>query len=309
MDVLLYSKFSSASKQLILQLQQTPEILETITVICIDNKLIRAQILADVKIKFKYLPCFIRLNEDTGIFDIYEGKIAFDFFASLQQQVKHVQFKDMQIEPEIHQQPRVAQPVQLSQLSNPSRPVSREKIENVENTENVETRKQTPLTKTAILKQKAQETESQRQLHDLKDFKRKEEFIKNQNTSVKKPNKIATSFQPKKMAFTPIEELDLDSDTLVDINDINDVDENNEKTDDNEDTDERYERDERDENMDEKEEKGKKNGISTYTHIPKNKDTDFSDREIKSKQAETNASKNTGSILSKAMRMQKERGS
>ena len=105
------------------------------------------------------------------------------------------------------------------------------------------------------------------------------------------------------MAFTPIEELDLDSDTLVDINDINDVDENNEKTDDNEDT------DERDEDMDEKEEKGKKNGISTYTHIPKNKDTDFSDREIKSKQAETNASKNTGSILSKAMRMQKERGS
>ena len=300
MDVLLYSKFSSASKQLILQLQQTPEILETITVICIDNKLIRAQILADVKIKFKYLPCFIRLNEDTGIFDIYEGKIAFDFFASLQQQVKHVQFKDMQIEPEIPQQPRVAQPVQLSQLSNPSRPVSREKIENVENVENVETRKQTPLTKTAILKQKAQETESQRQLHDLKDFKRKEEFIKNQNTSVKKPNKIATSFQPKKMAFTPIEELDLDSDTLVDIND---VDENNEKTDDNEDT------DERDEDMDEKEEKGKKNGISTYTHIPKNKDTDFSDREIKSKQAETNASKNTGSILSKAMRMQKERGS
>lgn len=302
MDVLLYSKFSSASKQLILQLQQTPEILETITVICIDNKLIRAQILADVKIKFKYLPCFIRLNEDTGIFDIYEGKIAFDFFASLQQQVKHVQFKDMQIEPEIPQQPRVAQPVQLSQLSNPSRPVSREKIEKIENVENVETRKQTPLTKTAILKQKAQETESQRQLHDLKDFKRKEEFIKNQNTS-KKPNKIATSFQPKKMAFTPIEELDLDSDTLVDIND---VDENNEKTDDNEDTDER---DERDEDMDEKEEKGKKNGISTYTHIPKNKDTDFSDREIKSKQAETNASKNTGSILSKAMRMQKERGS
>ena len=71
----------------------------------------------------------------------------------------------------------------------------------------------------------------------------------------------------------------------------------------------RDERDERDEDMDEKEEKGKKNGISTYTHIPKNKDTDFSDREIKSKQAETNASKNTGSILSKAMRMQKERGS
>ena len=54
MDVLLYSKFSNASKQLILQLQQTPDILETITVTCVDNKMIRAQILADEKIKFKY---------------------------------------------------------------------------------------------------------------------------------------------------------------------------------------------------------------------------------------------------------------
>ena len=145
MNALLYSKFSPASKQLILQLQQTPEILETITVICIDNKLIRAQILSDTKIKFKYLPCFIRLTEDTGIFDIYEGKNAFDFFTSLQQQVKHVQFKDMQSENEIHEKPHITQPVQLT---NHSLQLSPEKIES---------HKQTSVTKTAMIKQKAHE--------------------------------------------------------------------------------------------------------------------------------------------------------
>jgi len=302
MDVLLYSKFSNASKQLILQLQQTPDILETITVTCVDNKMIRAQILADEKIKFKYLPCFIRLNDDTGIFDIYEGKNAFDFFTSLQQQIKNVQH-----DAEIPQQSRLVQSVKLPSPS--PRPLSREKVESIESVESVETietPKQMPVTKISTLKQKAHETGTQRQLHDLK---RKEEFTKTQNTSKKAPNKITTSFQPKKMTFTPIEELDFDSDaqidTLVDINDINEETEEREETEENEETEEREEKEE----SSQKTQKEQKKGISTYTHIPKNKDTDFSEREIKSKQAETNAGKNTGSILSKAMRMQKERGS
>jgi len=301
MDVLLYSKFSNASKQLILQLQQTPDILETITVTCVDNKMIRAQILADEKIKFKYLPCFIRLNDDTGIFDIYEGKNAFDFFTSLQQQIKNAQ-RDV----EMPQQSRLVQSVKLPSPSPSPRPLSREKVETVETIESVETietPKQMPVTKISTLKQKAHETGTQRQLHDLK---RKEEFTKTQNTSKKAPNKITTSFQPKKMTFTPIEELDFDSDaqidTLVDINDINEETEEREETEEDEETEEKEE-------SSQKTQKEQKKGISTYTHIPKNKDTDFSEREIKSKQAETNAGKNTGSILSKAMRMQKERGS
>jgi hypothetical protein len=60
MDVLLYSKFSPASKQLMLQLQQTPELLESLTITCIDNKLIRKQILSDEKIKIKN--CYNILN-------------------------------------------------------------------------------------------------------------------------------------------------------------------------------------------------------------------------------------------------------
>jgi hypothetical protein len=57
----------------------------------------------------------------------------------------------------------------------------------------------------------------------------------------------------------------------------------------------------------EKDEKELSTSISTYTHIPKNVNSEFSEREVRSKQAEINASKNTGSILSKAMKMQKER--
>jgi hypothetical protein len=88
MDVLLYSKFSNASKKLLSQLQKTPVLLESISLVCIDNKKIRDKILNDEKIKVQGVPCFIRLNEETGNFDIFEGHSAFDFFTSMQNAIK-----------------------------------------------------------------------------------------------------------------------------------------------------------------------------------------------------------------------------
>jgi hypothetical protein len=50
--------------------------------------------------------------------------------------------------------------------------------------------------------------------------------------------------------------------------------------------------------------------INTYTHIDKNENSDFDDREILSKKADSTISKNEGgNLLAKAMRMQKERDS
>lgn len=277
MDVLLYSKFSPASKQLMLQLQQTPELLESLTITCIDNKLIRKQILSDEKIKINHLPCFIRLNDQTGNFDIYEGQNAFDFFTTLQAQYRQP----------VLQNYNFTQPQPIPEPEN--------EIRYETETENEPEPKNKPIqpkqTKQNI-KQKAQQEESQRHQSELKDMKRKEEFIKNQSkdTNRKAPptvkNKLSTSL--KTVTFTPIEDLGLEN--------LQDVDELEEKDDENENDEEN-----------EKEEKELTTSISTYTHVPKNVNSEFSEREVRSKQAEMNASKNTGSILSKAMKMQKER--
>lgn len=273
MDVLLYSKFSQASKKLMLQLQQTPELLESLTITCIDNKLIRKQILSDEKVKINHLPCFIRLNDQTGNFDIYEGQNAFDFFTTLQTQF---------------QQP-VSQNYNFTQPQPPIPPKYQEPENEIEY-ENEPIQPPMPQKQTKQnIKQKAQQEESQRHQSELKDMKRKEEFIKNQSkdTNRKAPptvkNKLSTSL--KTVTFTPIEDLELEN--LQDIDELED--------------------EEKDGENDEKDEKESSTSISTYTHIPKNTNSEFSEREVRSKQAEINASKNTGSILSKAMKMQKER--
>jgi hypothetical protein len=278
MDVLLYSKFSPASKQLMLQLQQTPELLESLTITCIDNKLIRKQILSDEKIKINHLPCFIRLNDQTGNFDIYEGQNAFDFFTTLQTQ---------------YRQP-VLQNYNFTQPQPVPPPENEIKYESESEPEPENKPIQPKQTKQNI-KQKAQQEESQRHQSELKDMKRKEEFIKNQSkdTNRKAPptvkNKLSTSL--KTVTFTPIEDLGLEN--LQDVDDLEEKDDENENGENGE--------------KDEKDEKELSTSISTYTHIPKNVNSEFSEREVRSKQAEMNASKNTNSILSKAMKMQKER--
>lgn len=284
MDVLLYSKFSPASKQLMLQLQQTPELLESLTITCIDNKLIRKQILSDEKVKINHLPCFIRLNDQTGNFDIYEGQNAFDFFTTLQTQFQQPVSQNYNF---TQPQPPIPQKYQ--------EPENEIKYENEYENEPI----QPPMPQKQIkknIKQKAQQEESQRHQSELKDMKRKEEFIKNQSkdTNRKAPptvkNKLSTSL--KTVTFTPIEDLELEN-----LQDIDELEDNDEKDGEN---------DENDEN-DNKDDKELSTSISTYTHIPKNVNSEFSEREVRSKQAEMNASKNTGSILSKAMKMQKER--
>jgi hypothetical protein len=284
MDVLLYSKFSPASKQLMLQLQQTPELLESLTITCIDNKLIRKQILSDEKVKINHLPCFIRLNDQTGNFDIYEGQNAFDFFTTLQTQFQQPVSQNYNF---TQPQPPISQKYQ--------EPENEIKYENEYENEPI----QPPMPQKQIkqnIKQKAQQEESQRHQSELKDMKRKEEFIKNQSkdTNRKAPptvkNKLSTSL--KTVTFTPIEDLELEN-----LQDIDELEDNEEKDGEN---------DENDEN-DNKDDKELSTSISTYTHIPKNVNSEFSEREVRSKQAEMNASKNTGSILSKAMKMQKER--
>jgi hypothetical protein len=91
MDVLLFSKFSESSTKLLKQLSQTPELIESFNIVCIDNKKIRNQILNDKKIKIKNVPCLIRLNDKTNNFDIFQDQNVFDYFTNLQNQLKQLE--------------------------------------------------------------------------------------------------------------------------------------------------------------------------------------------------------------------------
>ena len=225
MDVLLYSKFSNASKKLLSQLQKTPVLLESISLVCIDNKKIRDKILNDEKIKVQGVPCFIRLNEETGNFDIFEGHSAFDFFTSMQNAIKEK-------ENAIKQEQENAKAIKQEQLLLQQRMLQQQLDEK-------------PKKKVEF----AQENERQ-----PKEFSRGQDF-----ETLPKIGKLKTS-----MTFTPIEDLDLDMES--------------------------------------------EKGISTFVHIDKNEHSDFSEREVSSKQAEQTLKVNAGgNLLAKAMKMQKER--
>jgi len=248
MDVLLYSKYSNSSKKLISQLEQTPELIETLNITCIDNKHIREQILSDQKIKVNVLPCLIRLNETTKNFDIYEGQNAFDFFTSLQNQIAAVKNQERE---RIEMQRLEREQLEMQRLE---RVRERERLE-------TEMSERQALEKQNLEKKKSSKVEKvDKDL--LKNAKNQEsERHSSQNKFEEFKNKKVVS-EPVK--FTTIDELDLDD------------------------------------------EKGdQENSINTYTHVERNQDSDFSERDVNSKKAEMSV-KGT-SILSKAMQMQKER--
>lgn len=238
MDVLLYSKFSNESNKLMKQLSNTPELLSSLTILCIDNKKIRDKIVNDEKIKVKGLPCLIRLNDDTGNFDIFEGSNAFDFFTKLQQQIfqNEKEERERMIKLELDRERELKE----RERELKEREHERELREN-ELKKEIERKKSQQFKSTnSNIIQEAKRQEQLRQQDQSKD------------TSLKKKE------PEKKVSFTPIEDLE-------DLEDIS---------------------------------------ISSYTHVPKTDNSDFSERDQMDKAFSKQSS---GSLLSKAMQMQKER--
>lgn len=106
MDVLLYSKFSNESKKLLDQLEKMPDVLSSLSLLCIDNKEVRKRIMNDEKIKVNGVPCFIQLNDETGNYDIYEGDNATNFFKKIQQGIELQIVEKKRQEMEIERQQR-----------------------------------------------------------------------------------------------------------------------------------------------------------------------------------------------------------
>lgn len=268
MDVLLYSKYSNASKQLMSQLQKTPELIDSLTLTCIDNKDIRQRILNDQKIKIKTIPCLIRLNDETNNFDIFEGQTVFDFFTSLQESIKRnqeLELRKKEIEElDLRKQEMEALELRKQELERRERQMKQEEeIEFIKEKEITSKIKKTEKNKGETILSEAKRQEAERQeAHRIQSQKYVKFENTNQEPKTTKP-KISTSIQSDKISFTPIDELDIDI------------------------------------NEDEV--------INTYTHVEKTENSEFNDREIGAKHAETAVSKSTGSLLSKAMKMQKER--
>ena len=235
MDVLLYSKFSHESNKLMKQLSTTPELLSSLTILCIDNKKIRDKIMNDEKIKVKGLPCFIRLNDDTGNYDIFEGSNAFDFFTNLQQQI----FLN---EKEVRE--RMLRENELKQREQERENELKERERDLREIE----------LKKEIERKKSQQFKSANS-NIIQEAKR-QEHLRQQDQS--KDTTLKKKEPEKKVLFTPIEDLD-------DLEDIS---------------------------------------ITTYTHVPKTENSDFSERDQMDKAFTKQSS---GSLLSKAMQMQKER--
>ena len=254
MDVLLYSKFSNASKKLLAQLQKTPELLESISLVCIDNKKIREKILNDEKIKVEGVPCFIRLNEETGNFDIFEGHNAFDFFITMQNTIKENKEKEHRLI-QLEQQ---RQQLEQQRMIHQQRQIKND-IDDYNDDDDDESDEK-PKKKVEFSLKEAKRQENERHINQTKQGKDPKEFSRGTDfETLPKSGKLKTS-----MTFTPIEDLDLDLD--------------NEK------------------------------GISTFVHIDKNEHSDFSEREVSSKQAEQTLKTNAGgNLLAKAAKMQKER--
>ena len=235
MDVLLYSKFSNESNKLMKQLSNTPDLLASLTTLCIDNKKVRDKIINDEKVKVTGLPCLIRLNDETGNFDIFEGSNAFDFFTKLQQQIKHENELKLEHERELKLEREREHEHELKLERERELKLERERELKLE----LERKKNQQFKSSNVnIIQEAKRQEQLRQQDQTKDVTRKE--------------------PGKKVSFTPIEDLE----------DLED------------------------------------NSINTYTHVSKTDNSDFSERDQMDK---TYSSQKSGSLLSKAMQMQKER--
>ena len=119
-NIVLYSKFSPASRKIVEMIEN----LSNFNLLCIDNKKIRDRISKSEKLNVKEVPCIIRVYQDTGYAESFEGERAFRLVKTYIDQLKNsssVPVPQMsQMIPQMSQIPQaqqmVPQQVQMSQV-------------------------------------------------------------------------------------------------------------------------------------------------------------------------------------------------
>jgi len=81
-NILLYSKFSTASRKFVEMLDKLPNF----NLVCIDNKKTRERILKSDKLNVKEVPCVLRVYQETGYVESFEGDRAFQFLRTYMDQ-------------------------------------------------------------------------------------------------------------------------------------------------------------------------------------------------------------------------------
>ncbi len=132
-NVLLYSKFSPASRKFVEMIESLPNF----NLLCIDNKRTRERILKSDKLNIKEVPCILRVYQDTGYVESFEGDRAFqllktyiDQYKASQTPVQPIQSQPIQMQPiqsqPVQMQPIQSQPVQMQPIQ--SQPVQMQQV-------------------------------------------------------------------------------------------------------------------------------------------------------------------------------------
>jgi hypothetical protein len=79
-NILLYSKFSPASRKMIETFETFKTLEKNFTLVCIDNKKTRERIEKSTKLNIKEVPSILRVYQDTGYVETFEGEKAFQLF-------------------------------------------------------------------------------------------------------------------------------------------------------------------------------------------------------------------------------------
>ena len=76
-NVLIYSKFSQACRKFFDMIEASPSFKEKSNMLCIDNKDVRDRILQSDKLKISEVPSILRIYQDNGYVELFEGEKAF----------------------------------------------------------------------------------------------------------------------------------------------------------------------------------------------------------------------------------------
>ena len=93
-NILIYSKFSQACRKLVELIDSVQPFKENTNMLCIDNKNARDRILQSDKLKISEVPCILRIYQDNGYVEMFEGDKAFkllDIYISQLSQIKQNQ--------------------------------------------------------------------------------------------------------------------------------------------------------------------------------------------------------------------------
>lgn len=127
MNVLLYSKFSQASRKFIEMMEMVPIFKENISLVCIDNKDVRERVVKSQNLKINEVPSILRIYQETGYVETFEGDKAFILLNTYIEEMKklHVQSRPPPSSSPPQSQSQSPSPPQqqdVSQLRPPAKP-------------------------------------------------------------------------------------------------------------------------------------------------------------------------------------------